>query len=660
MKFTKFGTKLFYLFLVVSLIPLAITGGVVYKYVYDSTMQEVQKNLRFNAYSLKAQLEHLLSKRMFRVADFCSDGYIRDCVEQAIYRPSEDSQIIEKLITHLKINKKSLDPDILEIDILNHEGKVIASTLHEQMGKDKSNTDYFRTPFLSQEQKGPYFADSLEYSEDQGKSTLVFSQMLTDKRFLNPLGVLVIKVKGEILQSLLIHNGEKSKTKDFGNIYILNHNQELIAGTVNGAYYRFGDIIDSTEVRKTLETKREFSGYCVNSSGAKVLCTTLFIPDTSWVILSEKDTKEAFLPLTRITYIFIISGGVALLLVFVFAFFVSHKINVVIKTLLDGIKRISSGDLKHPIAAIRSKDEIGELSESFVTMSNKLRISHEALEEHSRTLEEKVESRTLELRQANKKLQATDQAKSEFVSIVSHELRTPLTLVLGFARLVTKKFESAIEPNLQTEDNNAQKSIYNIKSYLNTIESEGDRLTHLIDDLLDITKIESGKIAWKMEPVSLSSVFERTRVITKSLFEKYDLRLIDDIENGLPEVVGDKDRLEQVVINLVSNAVKFTEKGSVTCKARSIKNEIVLSIIDTGVGIAETHRDSIFEKFKQSGESLKDRPKGTGLGLPICKEIVEGHGGRIWVESKQGEGSSFTFTLPISCGCGSLLCTGAG
>ena len=316
--------------------------------------------------------------------------------------------------------------------------------------------------------------------------------------------------------------------------------------------------------------------------------------------------------------------------------------------------------MNHPIAVIRSNDEIGELSESFVTMSNKLRISHEALEEHSRTLEEKVETRTLELRQANKKLQSTDQAKSEFVSIVSHELRTPLTLVLGFARLVTKKFESAIEPNLQTEDNNAQKSIYNIKSYLNTIESEGDRLTHLIDDLLDITKIESGKIAWKMGPVSLSSVFERTRVITKSLFDKYDLRLIDDIESGLPEVVGDKDRLEQVVINLVSNAVKFTEKGSITYKVRSIKNEIVLSIIDTGVGIDETHRDSIFEKFKQSGESLKNRPKGTGLGLPICKEIVEGHGGRIWVESKQGEGSSFTFTLPIFCGCGSLLCTGAG
>ncbi len=124
MKFTKFGTKLFYLFLIVSLIPLAITGGTVYKYVHNSTKREVQKNLRFHAYSLKTQLELLLSKRMFRVADFCSDGFIRDCVEQAVYQPIEYSQIIESLNTHLKVNKKSLDPDILEIGIINHKGKV--------------------------------------------------------------------------------------------------------------------------------------------------------------------------------------------------------------------------------------------------------------------------------------------------------------------------------------------------------------------------------------------------------------------------------------------------------------------------------------------------------------------------------------------------------
>jgi signal transduction histidine kinase len=662
MKFTRFGTKLFYMFLMVSLIPLTIAGAIVYKYVHDTTKEEVLEGLRFNAYSLKRQLDLLLSKRMFRVADFCSDGFIRDSVEQIIYKP-EISQIIEKLNIHLKVNKKSLDPDILEIEILNHKGKVIAATSQEQLGKDKSHTDYFRNPFLSQEQKGPYFADSLDYSEDNGKLELVFSSILTDKNFHNPLGVLVTKVKGEILQDMLKINEQNSATKDFsehfGKVYVVNRKQEVIAGSVNNDNFRYGDIIDSTKVLETLETKREFSGLCKNSSGNKVLCTTLFIPETNWVILTEKDLKKALMPLTKITHIFIMSGGAALVLVCIFAFAVSSNINSIIRTLLDGIKRIASGDLKHTISVIRRKDEIGELSESFVSMSKKLRISHEALEEYNQALEQKVEARTLSLRQANKKLQATSQAKSDFVSIVSHELRTPLTSVLGFARIVKKKFEKAIYPNLQNNDNKTQKSINQIRSYLETIESEGDRLTHLIDDLLDITKIESGELEWKMESVSLSNVFQRAKNMTKSLLEKYDLRLIEDIESGLPEVVGDKYRLEQLVINLVSNAAKFTEKGSITYRASSIKNEIVVSIIDTGIGIAEANLDRIFERFKQSGDTLKDRPKGTGLGLPICKEIVEGHGGRIWVESKQGEGSNFSFALPISCGCGSLLCTGS-
>lgn len=663
MKFTKLGKKLFYLFLIVSLIPLTISGVIVYKYVYVSTKQEVLKDLRFNAYSLKSRLDLLLSKRMFRVTDFCSDGFIRDCVQHITYRPSEYSQIIEKLNTHLKVNKKSLDPDILEIEILNHKGKVIAATSESQIGKDKSHAEYFRIPFLAKEQKGPYFADSIEYSEDQGELQLVFSSILTDKLFQNPLGILVTKVKTEILKKILNINGQKSNTKDFteqfGRVYVINNNQEVIAGSYNNTDFRIGDIMDSKEVRETLDTKSEFSGLCKNSSGDKVLCTILFIPDTNWVILTEKSIEEAFMPLKRITSFFAISGGVTLLLVFFLAFAVSSKINAVIKTLLDGIKRIASGDLKHPITVIRSKDEIGELSESFVTMSNKLRISHEALEEHSRTLEQKIEERTLELSKANKKLQATDQAKSEFVSIVSHELRTPLTAVLGFARIVKKKFENFILPNLQKEDNKVQKSINKIQSYLGTIESEGDRLTHLIDDLLDITKIESGELDMKMEPISLYEVFESARNITVSLFEKYNISLIYDIEKELPEVVGDKDRIEQVVINLISNAVKFTEKGSITCRVSKIKNDIVTSIIDTGVGIAQSNQDRIFEKFKQSGKTLTDRPKGTGLGLPICKEIVESHGGRIWVDSKEGQGSNFSFTLPISCGCGSLFCIGA-
>jgi PAS domain S-box-containing protein len=278
------------------------------------------------------------------------------------------------------------------------------------------------------------------------------------------------------------------------------------------------------------------------------------------------------------------------------------------------------------------------------------------LEYYSRTLEQKVEERTLELIEANEKLKEIDKMKTEFLSIVSHELRTPLALVLGFARIIKKRFEDSIFPNIMAEDSKVQRSIKQVKSNLGTIVSEGDRLTDLINDLLDITKIESGKVEWEMESVSVAEIIKRATAITGSYFEQYKIELINDVEDGLPEVVGDKDRLEQVVINLISNAVKFTEKGSVTCRARKINNDIMISVIDTGTGINKLDQEKIFEKFGQLGQRFKDRPKGTGLGLPICKEIVEHHGGRIWVESEPGQGSKFSFTLPLACGCGSLSC----
>jgi len=134
---------------------------------------------------------------------------------------------------------------------------------------------------------------------------------------------------------------------------------------------------------------------------------------------------------------------------------------------------------------------------------------------------------------------------------------------------------------------------------------------------------------------------------TSSLVEAKKLTLVQNIEPGLPEITGDRDRLIQVVINLLSNAIKFTDSGSVTCFACRRDDDLVVSVADSGIGIAPADQPKVFEKFKQVGDTLTDKPKGTGLGLPICKEIVEHHGGRIWVESEPGKGSTFSFTLPV-------------
>ena len=240
-----------------------------------------------------------------------------------------------------------------------------------------------------------------------------------------------------------------------------------------------------------------------------------------------------------------------------------------------------------------------------------------------------------------------DQMKTDFISTVSHELRTPLTSVLGFAKIIKKKLEEVVFPVIPTEDKKVQRNVRQIADNLDIIVSEGGRLTDLINDVLDIAKMEAGKIEWKMAPLQINEVLERAIAATSALFHQKNLELIRDIQSELPEIIGDRDRLIQVVINLISNSVKFTDIGSITCRVKADGAQVVISITDTGIGIAEADLDKVFEKFKQVGDTLTDKPKGTGLGLPICKQIVEHHGGNIWVESTLGTGSKFSFTLPI-------------
>jgi len=240
-----------------------------------------------------------------------------------------------------------------------------------------------------------------------------------------------------------------------------------------------------------------------------------------------------------------------------------------------------------------------------------------------------------------------DRMKTDFLSTVSHELRTPLTSVLGFARIIKKRMNEVIFPLVKTDDRKIQKTIQQVSDNIEIILSEGERLTALINDVLDLAKMEAGKIEWSMEPLSISEVIEQAAAAISALSEQKGLALRLGLDAGLPLVTGDRHRLMQVVINLLSNAVKFTESGSITCGAVRRGNELVISVRDTGLGIDTEDLPKVFEKFKQVGDTLTNKPKGTGLGLPICKEIVNRHGGRIWAESEPGRGSAFLFTVPI-------------
>jgi PAS domain S-box-containing protein len=240
-----------------------------------------------------------------------------------------------------------------------------------------------------------------------------------------------------------------------------------------------------------------------------------------------------------------------------------------------------------------------------------------------------------------------DAIKTDFITTVSHELRTPLTSVLGFAKLIRRKLGRDIFPRLPEGREDTLKAVRQVNTNLHIIGAEGQRLKCLIDDVLDISKMESGRVEWHMAPLNLGEAAAAAAAATGPLWRRKCLRFENAVSDGLPAVLGDRDRIIQVLVNLISNAVKFTPSGALRLAAEEDRSRMLVRVEDTGIGIAPEHQERIFEKFRQAGDTLTEKPKGTGLGLAICKQIVEHHGGRIWVRSAPGAGSTFYFTLPL-------------
>jgi PAS domain S-box-containing protein len=249
-----------------------------------------------------------------------------------------------------------------------------------------------------------------------------------------------------------------------------------------------------------------------------------------------------------------------------------------------------------------------------------------------------------------------DRLKTDFISNVSHELRTPLTSILGFAKVIDRKLADYLFPLIPSENKKVKRSLRQVEENLNIIVSETEKLTEIITNVLDIANMETGKLEWRAETVAIVEAIEGAIADTNKLFQQKGLELTTALAPDLPAIVGDKQRLTQVMVNLLSNAVKFTDIGTVSCSAHldpDRQDRILVKLSDTGIGIAAQDREKIFEKFKQVGDILTNKPNGTGLGLPICKEIIEHHGGKIWVESELEKGSTFSFFLP--CGFKSIV-----
>ena len=258
--------------------------------------------------------------------------------------------------------------------------------------------------------------------------------------------------------------------------------------------------------------------------------------------------------------------------------------------------------------------------------------------EYSRRLEQKsaeLQRATEALQAANAKLRELDRLKDEFLSTVTHELRTPLTSVRALSEILHDT------PDMELEKR---------QEFLATIIKESERLTRLINQVLDMAKIEAGEIDWQIRPVELAAAVHDAVAGTHQLFADKGVELVLEVPDGLPRVMGDHDRLVQVVINLLSNAVKFAPAGTgrVVVAMGRAGAQLELRVADNGPGVAPEDAALVFERFRQVGSEKTGKPQGTGLGLAICKRLVERMGGRIWVEGPPGRGATFRFTVPVA------------
>jgi signal transduction histidine kinase len=251
-----------------------------------------------------------------------------------------------------------------------------------------------------------------------------------------------------------------------------------------------------------------------------------------------------------------------------------------------------------------------------------------------RDLEEALAAAHSQLQLRNEEVERANRLKNEFLASMSHELRTPLHTILGFSELLGEETEGPLNPKQ--------------KRFVNHIHRDAQHLLQLINDILDLSKVEAGHLQIEPRPFSLEQALDEVLGSVGPLAGAKSIVIAKEIPDGLI-VEADRTRVKEVLYNLLSNAVKFTpEQGSIRVSARPQNNQAAISVSDTGVGIAPQEQESIFEAFRQVGATTRGVREGAGLGLAISRRLVEQHGGRIWVESAAGHGSTFIFTLPAT------------
>jgi signal transduction histidine kinase len=515
---------------------------------------------------------------------------------------------------------------VSRLSYLDSSGKEQVRTDPLELDRIGSGTDLSRSPeFVQARAEERYLGPVYFQRGSQPHMTISVAELAPGR------GVVVAEIDLGFLRQVM----DRARVGTAGYAYAVDSRGVLVAHPDTNLVLRHTSFAALPQVRAALRGPKQEPADAATTGrdpdGTKVLTAYQTIESLGWHVFVEEPLSEAFAPLTSAIWRAALLLVAFLLFAIVTSVLLARRLVRPIESIQAAAARIGSGALDQRIEAV-SNDELGALAEEFNRMAARL-------EESYSNLEQKVQERTRELATAlgeldekSRELETVSRHKSEFLANMSHELRTPLNAIIGFSQVLREQLFGEVNEK-QAE-------------YLDDIISSGNHLLALINDILDLSKVEAGQIELELAPFSLREALERGVVMVREQATNDGVHIEISAAPDVDVVTGDERRIRQVIFNLLSNAVKFTpEGGAVDVRARQVNGEVRVSVADTGPGIAPEDHKRIFDEFQQTEAGIEQR-EGTGLGLALSKRLVELHGGRIWVESEFGKGSTFVFALP--------------
>ena len=522
--------------------------------------------------------------------------------------------------------------------LLGHEGSIRRLTYLDGSGREQVRTS-------------PLEIDRLGTGRDRS-STAAFVRARADGRYFGRVvfgraspphmtiavsestprgGVVVADVDVSAVRQVV----ERARVGSTGYAYAVDSGGVLVTHPNINLVLRRTSFADLPQVRAALQAPRDSTRDTVavghDEKGTKVLSAFRVVQPLGWRVFVEEPTSEAYAPLRSAIWRTALLLVVFLALAIATGVLLARRLVRPITSMQAAAARIGSGAFDQRIE-VPSNDELGALAEEFNVMAERLQESYAGLELKVEERTRELETALRELDDKSRELEDASKHKSEFLANMSHELRTPLNAIVGFSQVLREEMFGDVNEK-QAE-------------YLDDILSSGNHLLSLINDILDLAKVEAGQIELEVTSFSLREALERGVVTIRERATEDGVRVELQTSTGIDAVEGDERRVRQVIFNLLSNAVKFTPSGgTVDVNAYRVDGEVRVAVRDTGPGLAPEDHQRIFEEFQQSETGVHQR-EGTGLGLALSKQLVELHGGRIWVDSELGKGSTFVFTLP--------------